>query len=104
MRRPYAAWTEGWTRRGFPLWQAYRVAGCRILLVCASLLGSATPEEQGQWNWLERELAEAQAAEERVFLFTHYPPSSAIRRRPAITTTLTQRRARGCSSSHGGTA
>ncbi|HEV7267284.1 MAG TPA: metallophosphoesterase [Falsiroseomonas sp.] len=69
-----AAWAEGWTRRSGPLWQAYCAAGCRILLACASLFGSATPEEEAQWDWLARELAAACAAKERVFLFTHYPP------------------------------
>jgi predicted phosphodiesterase len=69
-----AAWAEGWVGRIGPLWQARRIAGCRILLVCASLLGSDAAAEEVQWVWLEAELAEAARAGERVFLFTHYPP------------------------------
>ncbi|WP_372624657.1 metallophosphoesterase [Falsiroseomonas sp.] len=69
-----AAWAEGWVRRSGPLWQSHRVAGCRIVLVCASLFGSATQAEEAQWDWLGQELAAARAADERVFLFTHYPP------------------------------
>lgn len=66
-------WAERWTRR-FPLWQAHRAAGCRLVLACASLFGGGSAEEAAQWDWLGQELAEAAALGERVFLFTHYPP------------------------------
>lgn len=66
-------WCSHWARR-FPLWQAHRAAGFRILLACASLLGSGEADEEAQWTWLEQELAAAAAARERSLLVTHYPP------------------------------
>jgi len=67
-------WTAGWRERVGPLWQSRRIGGCRIVLVCASLLGTGAPDEAAQWRWLEAELAEARTRQERVSLFTHYPP------------------------------
>lgn len=68
------AWAAGWVGRIGPLWQAHRIAGCRILLLCASLLGSGAASEEAQWTWLEAELIDAADRRERVFLATHYPP------------------------------
>ncbi|WP_137177569.1 metallophosphoesterase [Roseomonas sp. AR75] len=67
-------WAEAWASRIGPLWESRSLAGCRVVLACASLFGSGTEDEAAQWRWLEETLRAARSAGERVFLFTHYPP------------------------------
>jgi len=54
--------------------KAVRHEGCRFILLNSPLINTGLPDEAEQAAWAEAEMAEAKAAGERVFLFTHYPP------------------------------
>lgn len=53
-------------------WQSFEHGDACFLIVNSCLLGSGTPQEKEQWEWLVRTLAENRS--KRKFLFTHYPP------------------------------
>jgi 3',5'-cyclic AMP phosphodiesterase CpdA len=47
------------------------VPGVRVLGICSPLMGSGLPEEEEQWGFIERTLAEKGGA---TVILTHYPP------------------------------
>ncbi len=53
-------------------WHAFSHRGIRFVVVNSSLVNTGTTAEAAQQAWLEKTLSEAK--DERLFLFSHYPP------------------------------
>ncbi len=57
-----------------PAYRSFGVDGCRFVLVDTPSIGSDLPRAVEHRRWLDETLARAREAEERIFLFGHYPP------------------------------
>ena len=57
-----------------PSFYAQKICGIRVLAVNSQLFGSALPQEETMWTFLEKELNEPAAAAAPVVVFMHMPP------------------------------
>ena len=64
-----------------PLHHSFSHQGCRFILINSPVMNSGLAAEQEQRTWLEEELEAGH--DERVFLFTHYPPFVCHRDEPS---------------------
>ena len=63
-----------WDEHFGPHYQAFDHNGIRFILIDAQIVNSGLAAETEQKEWLEAQLADAEAKGLRVFLNTHYPP------------------------------
>ena len=63
-----------WDQHFGPHYQSFEHKGLRFILIDAQIVNSGLDAEAEQKAWLQQELPAAEAAGERVFLNTHYPP------------------------------
>ncbi|MDJ0923158.1 MAG: metallophosphoesterase [Acidimicrobiia bacterium] len=54
--------------------KSFDQGGCHFVILDTPVLNSGLGREQQQRSWLEEDFAAASAAEQRIFVFTHYPP------------------------------
>ncbi|MDX2203529.1 MAG: metallophosphoesterase [Hyphomicrobiaceae bacterium] len=66
-----ASWIEIHESHYGPSWRSFDDGGVRFVLLNNPVLNSGLPQEQAQYAWLERTLAEAEG--QRIFVLMHYP-------------------------------
>ncbi len=57
-----------------PPFRSFDVGGCHFVIVDSQVINSGLEREHRQRVWLESDLQAASEAEQRIFLFGHYPP------------------------------
>jgi 3',5'-cyclic AMP phosphodiesterase CpdA len=68
--RNYGIFEQYWGKA----YQSFDRGNCHFVVVDTPVLNSGLKREATQRSWIEKDLAAATAAGQRIFLFTHYPP------------------------------
>jgi predicted phosphodiesterase len=66
----YARYEDAWG----PSFYSFDVGMCHFVVLDTQLLNSGLDREYRQRSWVEADLEEASSSNQRIFVFTHYPP------------------------------